>query len=269
MERMYGISYALSSMPDSDIISKEGAVRYSPEVVCYDQQDSHFLTLRFPEEFQYAPKDDTYYSSKKGCYSRLRTAARDNQERLVADYICALVLQQMREHPDDRLTFIIKDSFETEKFVGRLGYLGLPFDQISIYFVSSDIKDFLTNYLAPFSDRKISDLALLKNESNKLFGPFPQDEEMTMLRTFFWTFNHHELYPLRINLFSQFMNHAMLEQESNRIETLFSETAFTETYDADGGRGRVKTRLPKVLIECEEYIRTYLFSSDFTKWERS
>lgn len=261
-ERLYGISYAFSPMPDTDVISTEGAVPYSPTVVCYGEGEDRPSILQFPGEFRAYPRDDTLYTGSKSYYNKLRTIARDNQERLIADFICARILEQLRRYPADRLVFVIKDAFETEKFVGRLGYLGLPLDRISIYFVSSNLKDFLTNYLEPYSEGKISDLARLKGESDKLFGPFPQDEEMTMLRTYFWTFANPELYPLRINLFSQFMNHAMLEREGKRIEGYFKTSAWTEVYRAEGGRGIERTRLPTVLIQCEEYIKNKLAGSE-------
>lgn len=254
-ERLYGISYYFSPMPDTDAISDTGAVEYAPVVVCYDKKNKKCSRLSFPSKFKTHPHRKDIYPNDKSYYSKLKMAARENQERLVADFICALILQQLRLYPEDRLVFVIKDAFETEKFVGRLGYLGLPLDRISIYFVSSNLRDLLTNYLAPYSEGRVGDLTLLKGQSDKLFGPYPADDEVTMLRTFFWSFSNQELYPLRINLFSQFMNHATLEHERERIKNYFVSPQWTEIYVADGGRGREKTRLPTVLVQCEEYIK--------------
>lgn len=254
-ERLYGISYAFSKAPDIDAVAQLGAIGYSPVVVCYDQESGQYLTMRSPNEFRVWSHIGEFSLDSKSYYSRLATAARENQERLIADFISALILKQLRTHADSSFTFVIKDAFETEKFVGRLGYLGLPLDKITIYFVSSNPRDLLTNYLAPFSTNRHGDLSLLRGGANRLFGPFPEDEEATMLRTFFCTFSQPELYPLRINLFSQFMDRPKLDYERKQMQKLFLSQDWTRFYPVDGGHRSEKTRLPKALIQCEDYIK--------------
>lgn len=254
-QRLYGISYAFSQLEDTDAASAKGFMTYSPTAVCYDEKTQEFLELKFPKDFKAYPRKGGLYPSNKSYYSKLSLTARENQERLIADFICAIILKQLRSFPDDQFIFVIKDAFETEKFVGRLGYLGLPLDKVAIYFISSNLRDLLTNYLSPFSQERVGDLSRLKASKDGLFGPFPENEEATMLRTFFWAFPNKELYPLRINLFSQFMNRSMQDRECRRIERLFRSEGWTGPYKADGGLGQERTRLPKVLIECEDYIR--------------
>ena len=259
-KRLYGISYTFSPLQDTDTISTRGFVTYSPTAVCYDYRNHTYLELKFPESFKAYPRKGDFNPSSKSYYNKLGMTVRENQERLIADFICAIILKQLRTFPNDEFIFVIKDSFETEKFVGRLGYLGLPLDKVAIYFISSNLKDLLTNYLSPFSQERIGDLSRLKGNTDGLYGPFPEDEEATMLRTFFWAFSNPELYPLRINLFSQFMNRSMLDRECKRMERLFQSQGWAELYTVDGGRGQEKTRLPKVLIECEDYIRKKIIS---------
>lgn len=254
-KRLYGISYAFSKAPDIDAVAQSGAISYSPAVVCYSQENDKYTAMQFPDNFKVRSRIGALSQNSKSYYGRLAAAARENQERLIADFICALILTQLREYADSRFTFIIKDAFETEKFVGRLGYLGLPLDKITIYFVSSNPRDLLTNYLAPFSTNRHGDLSLLRGGEDKLFGPFPEDEEATMLRTFFCTFSHAELYPLRVNLFSQFMDRQKLDQEYNQMRELFLSPTWTELYPIDGGNGRELTRLPTALVQCEDYIK--------------
>lgn len=252
-ERLYGISYAFSSMPDIDTISREGTIAYSPSVVYYDEVNSSFSSVTFPNEFRAFANISELSPDNRSFYSKLRTTARVNQERLIADFICAVVLKELRQFPDDRLLFVIKDAFETEKIVGRLGYLGLPLDRITIYFISANLKDFLTNYLAPYSETRSSDLSLLKGMTG-LSGPFPDDDTVTMLRTFFWSFSNPELYPLRINLFSQFMSHSTLKEQRERMMEYLKQPEWTELCGVEGGIGNERTRLPKVLCQCEDYI---------------
>lgn len=252
-ERLYGISYIFSPMPDIDTISREGTIAYSPAIVYYDGVSDRFSSVSFPKEFRAFANIGELSPDNRNFFGKLRTAARVNQERLIADFICAVVLKELRQFPNDRFLFVIKDAFETEKIVGRLGYLGLPLGRITIYFISSNLKDFLTNYLAPYSETRSSDLSLLKGMTG-LSGPFPEDDAVTMLRTFFWAFSASELYPLRINLFSQFMSHSTLEEQHARMVKYLEQPEWTELCSAEGGIGNERTRLPKVLVRCEDYI---------------
>lgn len=255
MNRLFGISYAFSEMPDIDTISKEGSVAYSPLVVCCEGRAKEFSRLQFPQAFRSYPRDIELSPGHRSYYKGLHTTARDHQERLVADYICAFILEKLRTYPKDHCTFVIKDTFESEKFVGRLGYLGLPLDRLTIYFVSRDLKDMLTNYISPFSAERRSDLSILQKERKKILGPYPADEEITMLYTFYCAFEKQELYPIRINLFAQFMDRSTLERRRAGMERYFLAPGTTEVCPVDGGRKLDRTRMPTVLLRCEDYIR--------------
>lgn len=255
MKRLFGISYAFSEMPDIDMISREGSVTYSPVVVCCEDRVEGFSKLQFPQEFRSYPIDFELHSGHQSYYRSLHMMAREHQERLVADYICAFILEKLRLYPKDQCTFVIKDAFESEKFVGRLGYLGLPLDRLTICFVSRDLKDMLTNYISPFSAERQSDLSILQNKREIIMGPYPADEEITMLYTFYCAFKNQELYPIRINLFAQFMDRSTLEQRYADLKSYFLASGTTEVCRVDGGREHDRTRMPKVLLRCEEYIR--------------
>lgn len=255
MKRLFGISYAFSEMSDIDTISREGSVTYSPIVVCYEDRAKNFSSLQFPQPFRSYPRDIELYPRHQSYYKGLHTTARDHQERLVADYICAFILEKLRLYPKDHCTFVIKDTFESEKFIGRLGYLGLPLDRLTIYFVSRDLKDMLTNYISPFSAERRSDLSILQKEHKKILGPYPADEEITMLYTFYCAFENPELYPIRINLFAQFIDRSTLGQRRADMERNFLAPGTTEVCQVDGGRKLDRTRMPTVLLRCEEYIK--------------
>lgn len=255
MNRLFGISYAFSEMPDIETISKKGFIAYSPLVVCCEDQIENFSKLQFPEEFRTYSQDFELHSGHQSYYRNLHMMSRDHQERLVADYICAFILEKLRLYPKDYCTFVIKDTFESEKFVGRLGYLGLPLDRLTIYFVSRDLKDMLTNYISPFSAERQSDLSILQNKRRVILGPYPVDEDITMLYTFYCAFENQELYPIRINLFAQFMDRSTLEQRRADMKSYFLSPGTTEVCRVDGGREQDRTRMPTILIRCEEYIR--------------
>ncbi len=253
-ERLFGISYAFSEMPETKDISEKGYVEYSPIVVCYEQETDSLIKLQYPKPFRAYSKNMELYPGHQGYYRNLHSTARENQERLVADYICALILNKLRSNPDDHCVFIIKDAFESEKFVGRLGYLGLPLERVTLYFVSRDLKDMLTNYMSPYSLDGRNDLTVLQKYGQMIHGPFSEDEEITMLYTFYCTFEHRDLYPLRVNLFAQYMGRTALDHCKKEMEKYFFMPGMTAVCNIEGGRDSEKTRIPIVLMRCEEYV---------------
>jgi hypothetical protein len=171
-----------------------------------------------------------------------------SQERIIADLICGIILKEVQEY-FGKFVFFIADQFETWKIFGRLAYLGLPIDRISILFVSTDIKSLLQrNMISPF-DRNKFDLSILLGEESNVLGPYPKDDIITLSRTFYRTYNH-ELYPVKIDLFSQFLDSASIE----KIGTLIKEDYFHDnnTEQTEMRDKRFYTRLPKLLVAVDK-----------------
>lgn len=87
-------------------------------------------------------------------------------------------------------------------------------------------------------------------------GPYPDDDVISMTRTFFCAYKQEELYPIRVNLFSQSLAQTDLNEEKKRIQRIFMKEEQTEIFDVSGGTGKERTRLPRVLVDCEEIIKS-------------
>lgn len=267
-EIIYGISYLFSDTPEVKAVSEKGIITYNPLLVYKGEngvsgkiQACRDFSLPYEQMLKRPPEN----YRRKSLYIEMRMQSRESQEKIIAEYICAVVMQQLRDNCEQDLTFIISDKFQSEKIIGRLGYLGLPLQRTHIFFVSRDISSFMTDYIAPYAVPLQNDLKLLFLGENrgKVLGPYPEDDVISMTRTFFCSYQQEELYPIRINLFSQSLAQTDLNNEKERIKRIFMETDQSEIYRVIGGTGHERTRLPKILIECEDMI-----DSENTKYGR-
>lgn len=258
MEKIYGISYLFSETPEVKTVSEEGIIRYNPLLLyCNEKDEVNVIKTKHDFAISYEQMIDKVSLNypQNSLFAAMRKRSRESQERIISEYICTIIMQELRNSSDD-LTFIVSDEFQSDKIIGRLGYLGLPLERLHIMFVSRNIASFMTNYIEHYAIPPQNDLKLLFMEKNrgKVLGPYPEDDIVSMTRTFFCSFSQPELYPIRVNSFSQFMGQIDLNQEKLRIEKIFMNESLTEIYDVSGGTGKEKTRLPKVLINCEERI---------------
>lgn len=261
-ERVYGISYLFSDTPEVKTVSQNGVITYNPLLVYMEDEAEkgglikaqHEFSLSYEQMMKRVSKD----YQKKRLYTEMRKHSRESQEKIIAEYICSVIMRELREYKEQDLTFIVSDKFQSEKIIGRLGYLGLPLRRVHIFFVSRDISSFMTDYIAPYAIPPQNDLKLLFMNENRgrVLGPYPDDDVVSMTRTFFCSFRQGELYPIRVNLFSQSLEQKALNEEKERIQQIFMQEEETELFDVTGGTGKEKTRLPKALVKCEERVRS-------------
>lgn len=255
-ERVYGVSYLFSDTPEVKAVSESDIITYNPLLIYGDEngikntiQNSYEFSLSYEQMLKSVPAD----YRKKSLYTEMRRHSRESQEKIIAEYICAVIMQELRKYKEQHLTFIIGDKFQSEKIIGRLGYLGLPLQRVHIFFVSRDISSFMTDYIAPYAIPPQNDLKLLfwKENRGRVLGPYPDDDVISMTRTFFCSYQQEELYPIRVNLFSQSLTQVDLNEEKERIRRIFMKEERTEIFRVSGGTGKERTRIPKVLVECE------------------
>lgn len=260
--RCFGISYLFTPTPDANEVAEKGQIAYNPIVVCAEGEKEEEDTVMccqsdFCIDSNDIATDYMFLAEKKSFYLEMQKRSRAAQERIISEYICTIVLEKVRRYPKDNLTFLIRDEFQTEKIVGRLGYLGLPMHRLHIMFVSWHLATFMGNYIERYAVPPKSDLHLLFHENyrGKILGPYPDDDGVTMLRTYYCSFPNENIYPVRINLFSQMLKKGELDQEKEHIQSVFMRVEGMESYPISGGKGSEVTRLPDILIKCEERIK--------------
>lgn len=163
-ERVYGISYFFSNTPEIKVVSESDIITYNP-ILIYGDEEGIKNNIKAPNDFslsfeQMLKRVSADYQ-KKSFYTEMRKHSRESQEKIIAEYICSVIIHELREYNEQHLTFVISDKFQSEKIIGRLGYLGLPLHRVHIFFVSRDISSFMTDYIVPFAVPPQNDLKLL------------------------------------------------------------------------------------------------------------
>lgn len=264
-ERCFGISYLFTPTPtQSEIRASEmffDSIMYNPIVIYAEDGNVEIQKIRANRDFELSSNDLAVdyklFSEPQNSHKEMLKRSKAAQERIISEYICMIILEKARAFPDDDLTFLIRDEFQTEKIVGRLGYLGLPMDRLHIMFVAFELSAFTANYIAQYAVPPRYDLMFLLSDEYRgnVWGPYPNDDTVSMLRTYYCSFSLNDSYPLRINLFGQMLKKGSLDREKKHIESIFLNGGTeTESYPIIKGRNNVVTRLPKVLVTCEESV---------------
>jgi len=266
MNKKMAISYSISELPD-DFSDKE-ILEINPYVVlgvenlsnpnksCPIEDFKLFNSIRMKKNPNIT---DSFFRDKDKFYRKLKSDYRANQERVISDIICGIILRELRNEKDKtkRLVFFITHRFDTEKIVGRLAYLNLPLNRITILFISRDITDFYTRHIVSPFDNKFDLSYLLDRKEDNIFGPYPEYGTIGLIRTFYKTFSTVDYplrYPLRIDLFCQGLSNKEIESVKEEIKDDFLSEKNTEPEIILNLKGKNETRIPKVLCDCEKYI---------------
>lgn len=259
---MYGISYSFTTLPSAEKFSSIREISLVPRVIVnFEDREPEIVWLKKSIIFNKKIMDNYVisYDDKSTYHRKLAGELKSCQERIISDYISAVILRELRIYPDKKLVFFINDNFETEKIVGRLAYLGLPAERVMILFISRNVRDLLSNIIVPSYDNFKFDLMFLNNEANRnrIFGPYPEDDTITLLKTFYITYDHSELYPVKVDLFCQFSIKNLINERKNQIREKYFADLNTELYNVVGTRDNGKTRIPRLLVRCEDMADSF------------
>jgi hypothetical protein len=254
--KQFAISYNIPDLPDD--AAHLDNLKMSPVVVLYreDSEKPGIFASPKPVHMSNRPQSvDDIFRDKNDFYKKTKKLYRANQERIVSDIICAIILKELRsETTDAHLVFFITEKFDTNKIIGRLAYLNLPMDRITILFLSRNISDFYTRNIVSLFGNTV-DLNFLNEEHNidKIFGPYPEDGSIGLVRTFYKTYVEMDLYPVRVDLFCQSVSRAGILDIKEKINTDYLSIDNTEPIEVTGIKKNNKTRLPKLLVQSETY----------------
>jgi hypothetical protein len=262
MNKKMAISYNIVELPDN--FSSDEYLVINPYVVlgvedlsnpsksCHIVDFKLFNSIRMKKTPNIT---DKFFRDKDKFYKKIKSDYRANQERVISDIICGIILQELRNEKDKtkRLVFFITHQFDTEKIVGRLAYLNLPLSRITILFISRDITDFYTRYIVSPFDNRFDLSYLLGKKKDNIFGPYPEYGTIGLIRTFYKTFYNVD-YPLRIDLFCQSLGNVEIDNIKEEIKNDFLSEKNTEPEIILNLKGKNETKIPKVLCDCERHI---------------
>ncbi|MDR2716530.1 MAG: hypothetical protein LBB89_00485 [Treponema sp.] len=262
MNKKLAISYTISELSDN-FSSKEileinpyvvlGTENiYNPNAICHIDIFSLLNSVKIKKNPNII---DNFFRDKNKFFRKIQSDYRANQERVISDIICGIILRELRNEKDKskHLVFFITHRFDTEKIVGRLAYLNLPLNRITILFISRDITDFYTrNIVSPF-DYKFDLSYLMGKKEDNIYGPYPEYGTIGLLRTFYKTYST-EHFPLRIDLFCQGLGNIEIDTIKDKINNDFLKSGNVGQVKILNLKGKNFTYIPKVLCDCEEKI---------------
>ena len=252
--KQLAITYKIFDPPDNF-----GEEKYLPLIpivfIKQDGGDVEKISAYRELQMDISPKTTNEVFSNNNDFHRIiKRKYRENQERIIADIICGIIIDKLRENPAYHLTLFITAKFETAKIMGRLAYLNLPTDRITILFVSRRISDFFTRYIVPDFDYQYDINYLLSLGDDKtIYGPFPSNDAISLTRTFYKAYRNTEFYPLKVELFLQNFDNKKIIKIKEQIDKQYLSISNTCEALMSELPEKMITRMPRILWECEEY----------------
>lgn len=282
MTNLIGI-YTLSVSTQMIDFAKSGIYRTVPMILykINDENVGYFLIERpieiFRENMDYRnlknlvakeDKDISFLSIPGKAYSQMQKYANQNVNKVIADMITYTVVQIIcrlkRENPSAKNVFFI-DSLDTNKIIGRLGYLYLESDFNTISFVTYKAGNLLTDILNSGNEKLVFDINYFKKDERreKLFSEIiPNDYMESLMQTVFFKIPNieAELSPLRCDILSQGLSKKQIRQKVEEIRQILNcQENMSLPHLEHGGNGRNDNcvMIPRILMDCIDAAEVY------------
>ena len=155
----------------------------------------------------------------KRAFAKLQTFASQCSERVIADLSCQVILDAIKANDYDHLVcFIVRPA--SDKMLGRLGYLYLDLEKITICFISYEPDDMITTVMSAKTGKLIFDINRLmaSNFNDTVTTPHPGSSEDSLVQTYFFKprpiSSINEFLPIRIDIFCQGLLEPDIEKKS-------------------------------------------------------
>lgn len=273
--------HTFSVTTEMTAFAKGGAFRAVP-MILYKVNDSsvqHFMVNRpieiFRENMEYGSLrnivrgNEKFLSIPGKAYEQMRSYVNQNVNKVIADMITHIVVKTIRDlkkkAPEAANTFFI-DSGDTNKIIGRLGYLYLQNDSNTIAFVTYKAGSLLTDILNDGSDRIKFDINYFKRQEHvggRHSTIIPNDYMESMTQTVFYDLSPDRadapISPLRCDILSQGMSTSQIREKVTSIENILTKPDnITPPYQESSSSGSSWVRIPQILYDCIDAEKTYL-----------
>lgn len=261
--------------------ARKGVFRAVPMILYKLNDDSvqSFIINRpieiFREDMEYGSLrhivrgDEKFLSIPGKAYDQMRSYVNQNVNKVIADMITYIVVQiicDLKENdPEAKTTFFI-DSVDTNKIIGRLGYLYLQSESNTIAFVTYKAGGLLTDILNDGSERMRFDIHYF-NRRERVSGRhstiIPNDYMESLTQIVFYDLSSKEaersVSPLRCDILSQGISTSQIRDKVTRIESILTDPQnITPPYQEGGGPGGNWVIIPRHLYDCIEAEKTYV-----------
>lgn len=213
--------------------------------------------------------DDKLLSIPGKSYDQMRNYVNQNVNKVIADMITHIVVQIIcvlnQDNSGAKNTFFI-DSVDTNKIIGRLGYLYLQSDSNTIAFVTYKAGGLLTDILNDGSERLRLDIHYFNRQESageRHSAIIPNDYMESLTQIVFYDFSSKEadksVSPLRCDILSQGISTSQIREKVMSIEKILTNPQnMTMPYQESGSSGSNWVMIPKNLHDCIEAKKAYV-----------
>lgn len=208
-------------------------------------------------------KDISFLSMPGKAYSKMQSYANQNVNKVIADMITCIVVKiicRLKEEDATAKNLFFIDSIDTNKIIGRLGYLYLESECNTIAFVTYKAGGLLTDILNTGNEKLIFDINYFKKEERKtdMYSEIiPNDYMESLTQTVFYKLPNAEeqLSPLRCDILSQGISKNQIQEKVDTIwEILKCPDNMTLPHPEKAGNSLHNNwvMIPRVLNDCIE-----------------
>lgn len=218
--------------------------------------------------FNHGEDDIKLLSLPSKSYSKMQQYIAQNVNKVVADmitYVIVDVLKELKKKDGDATNIFFIDNVETNKVIGRLGYLYLEEDNTVISFVTHKARGLMTDILNGGNERLEFDINYFKNEERKeknYSDIIPNDYMESLTQTVFFKISGREdiLSPLRCDILTQGISKSKIQSKVNAIYEIVSEHKNMTIPYAEESVNKLNDNwvmIPVVLNDCIEAAEIY------------
>lgn len=212
--------------------------------------------------------DEKFLSIPGKAYDQMRSYVNQNVNKVIADMITYIVVQIIRDLKKDnsgaKNTFFI-DSVDTNKIIGRLGYLYLQSDSNTVAFVTYKAGGLLTDILNDGSERLRLDIHYFNRQEiagERHSAIIPNDYMESLTQIVFYDLSSKgadkAVSPLRCDILSQGISTSQIREKVLSIEEILTNPQnMTMPYQESGSSGGNWVMIPKNLYDCIEAEKAY------------
>lgn len=213
-------------------------------------------------------KDISFLSIPGKSYNKMQKYANQNVNKVIADmitYIVVKCIRELKEEDSSSKNIFFIDSIDTNKIIGRLGYLYLDSKVNTISFVTYKAGGLLTDVLNGGHEKLAFDINYFKRQERdeKQFSEIiPNDFMESLVQTVFFQlpFGEKELAPLRFDILSQGLSKQETQNKVNDIRDILNckdNVSLPYLLNGTNSTNISYVAIPWVLKECIDATEQY------------
>ena len=198
-----------------------------PIEIFHEHMDYKIIRNIFNKE----ENDTKFLSIPSKSYLKMQQYVNQSVNKVIADmitYVVVDVLKELKKEDEKAKNIFFIDNVDTNKVIGRLGYLYLEEDNTTIAFVTHKAKGLMTDVLNEGNDQLEFDINYFKSEERKekeYSEIIPNDYMESLTQTVFFKISAREdtLSPLRCDILTQGISKSKIQSKVNDIYDILNK----------------------------------------------